>query len=66
MVLGDLDSYKKKKKKIRSPTYTQHKNQFKVDKRLKNKLWHHTIPRGEYKQENFSYSMLQYFHFHVP
>ena len=36
MVLGDLDSYMQKKE-TRSPTYTIHKNKFKVDKRLKYK-----------------------------
>ena len=36
MVLGDLDSYMHKNE-IRSPTYTIHKNNFKVDKRLKYK-----------------------------
>ena len=34
MVLGDLDSHVKKNES-RSPTYTIHKNKFKVDKRLK-------------------------------
>ena len=33
MVLGDLDSYVQKNE-TRSPTYTIHKNKFKVDKRL--------------------------------
>ena len=36
IVLGDLDSYIQKKE-TRSPTYTIHKNKFKVDKRLKHK-----------------------------
>ena len=36
MVLGDLDSYDQKSE-TRSPTYTIHKNKFKVDKRLKYK-----------------------------
>ena len=36
MVLGDLDSYMQKNES-RSPTYTIHKNKFKVDKRLKYK-----------------------------
>ena len=30
-----------------APTYTIHKNKFKVDKRLKYKSWHHKSPRGE-------------------
>ena len=34
MVLGELDSYIQKKEN-QSPTYTIHKNKFKVDKRLK-------------------------------
>ena len=34
MVLGDLDSYMHKKE-TRSPTYTIHKNKFKINKRLK-------------------------------
>ena len=34
MVLGDLDSYVQKNE-TQSPTYTIHKNKFKVDKRLK-------------------------------
>ena len=33
MVLGDLDSYMQKNE-TRSPTYTIHKNKFKVDKDL--------------------------------
>ena len=37
MVLGDLESYMQKNEN-RSPTYTIHKNKFKVDKRLKYKL----------------------------
>ena len=34
MVLGDLDSYMQKNE-TRAPTYTIHKNKFKVDKRFK-------------------------------
>ena len=37
MVLGDLGSYMKKKE-TRPPTYTMHKNTFKVDKVFKYKL----------------------------
>ena len=37
MVLGDLNSYMQKNE-TRSPTYTIHKNKFKVDKRLKYKI----------------------------
>ena len=44
MVLGDLDSYQQKNE-TRSPTYTIHKNKFKVDKRFEYKLWHHKSPR---------------------
>ena len=40
MVLGHLDSYMQKNE-TRSPTYTTHKNKFKVDKRLK--YSHNTI-----------------------
>ena len=36
MVLGDLNSYVQKIE-TQSPTYTIHKNKFKVDKRLKYK-----------------------------
>ena len=36
MVLGDLDSYMQENE-TQSPTYTIHKNKFKVDKRLKYK-----------------------------
>ena len=36
MVLGDLDSYMQKNE-TGSPTYTIHKNKFKVDKRFKYK-----------------------------
>ena len=45
MVLGDLDSYMQKNE-TQSPTYTIHKNKFKVDKRLKYKTWQHKSPRG--------------------
>ena len=34
MVLGDLDTYMQKNE-TRSPTYTIHKNKFKVDKKCK-------------------------------
>ena len=37
MMLGELDSYVQKNE-TRSPTYVIHKNQFKMDKRLKYKL----------------------------
>ena len=46
MVLGDLDSYVQKNE-TRSPTYAIHQNKFKVDKRLKYKLWHHKSPGGK-------------------
>ena len=36
MVLGDVDSYMQKNE-TRAPTYTMHKNKFKVDKRLEYK-----------------------------
>ena len=45
MVLGDMDSYMQKNETL-SPTYTTHKNKFKVEKRLKYKLWHHKSPRA--------------------
>ena len=51
-----------KKNETWSPTYTIHKNKFKVDKRLKYKSWHHKSPRGKHQQENFRHSMQQYFH----
>ena len=60
MVLGDLDSHVQKNETW-SPTYTILKNKFKVDKRLKNKSWHHKSPTGEHRQENLRYSMQQYF-----
>ena len=66
MMLGDLDSYMQKQKEAWPPTYTIHKNKFKVDKRLKYKLWHHKSPRGEHRQENLRYSTQQYFCQHVP
>ena len=31
-----------------SPTYTIHKNKFKMDKRVKYKSWHHKSPRGKH------------------
>ena len=55
-----------KKNETRSLTYAIHKNKFKVDKRLKYKSQHHKSPRGEYRQENFRYSMQQYCHWYVP
>ena len=51
-----------KKNEIQSPTYTTHKNKFKVDKRLKYKSCHRKSPRGEHRQEYLKYSMQQYFH----
>ena len=65
MVLGDLDSYMQKND-TRAPTYTIHKNKFKVDKRLKYKSWNHKSPRGEDREENLRYSTEQYFHQYVP
>ena len=55
-----------KKKVTKSPTYTIHKNKFKVDKRLKYKLWHHKSQWGGHWQENLRYPMQQYFHWYVP
>ena len=43
MGLGELGSYMQYNE-TRSPTYTTHKNKFKVDKRLKYKLEHHKSP----------------------
>ena len=40
MVFSDLDSYIQKNEN-QPPTYTMHKNNLKMDKRLKYKLWHH-------------------------
>ena len=37
MVLGDMDSYVQKNE-TRSPTYATHKNELKMDKRLKYRL----------------------------
>ena len=64
MVLGDLDSYMQKKKRV--PTYTIHKTKVKVDKRLKYKLKHHESPRGKHWQENLRHSTKQYFQQYVP
>ena len=58
MVLGDLHSYVQKNE-TRSPTYAIHKNKFKVDKRLKYKLYHHKSRRGKHCQETLRYSTLQ-------
>ena len=65
MVLGDMDSYVQKNE-IRSPTYTIHKNKFKVGKRLKYKSLHHKTPRGKHWQENLRHSTQQHPHRHVP
>ena len=43
------------------PNYTIHKNKFKVDKRLKYKLWHHKSPRGKQRQENIRHSLCNIF-----
>ena len=48
--VGRSGQLRAKKNETRSPTYTIHKNKFKVDKRLKYKLWHHKSPRGKYRQ----------------
>ena len=55
MVLGDLDGYVQTNE-TQSPTYTTHKNKFKVDKRLKYKSEHHKSPRGKHWQENLRHS----------
>ena len=51
MVLGDLDSYMQKNE-FQPPTYTIHKNKFKVDERLKYMLQYHKSPKGEHRQDN--------------
>ena len=56
----------KKKKKPQSQTYIIYNNKFKMDRRLKYKSWHYKSPRGEHRQENFRYSIQQYFHLYVP
>ena len=67
MVLEDLDSYmQKKEKETRSPTYTIHKNKFKVDKRFKYKSRYHKSLSGKHQQENLRHSMQQYLHRYVP
>ena len=66
MMLGDLDSYMQKQKEAWPPTYTIHKNKFKMDKTLKYKSRCYQSPRGEHRQENLRYSMQQYFHQYVP
>ena len=67
MVFRELDSYmqKKKKKETQPPTYTIHKNKFKVNKTLKYKSQHHKSPRVEHRQENLRCSTQQYFHQYV-
>ena len=50
------------KNETQAPTYTIHKNKFKVDKRFKYKSYHHQTPGGEHRQENLTYSTQQYFH----
>ena len=55
-----------KKSETRSPTYTIHKNKFKVDKRLKYKSRHHKSPRGKHQWENLRRSMQQHLHWYVP
>ena len=60
MMLGDLDSYMQKNETW-PPTYSIHKNKFKMDKRHKYKSWHPKRPRGEHRQEHFRYSTQQYF-----
>ena len=53
-----------KKNETWSPTYTIHKNKFKMDKRLKYKSLHYKSPRGKYWQENLRHSTLQHPHRH--
>ena len=60
MALGALDS-DMQTNETRPPTYTIHKNKFKVDKRLIFKSRHYKSIGGEYRQENLRYSMQQYF-----
>ena len=55
MVLGDLDNYMQKNE-TRSPTYTIHKNKFKMDK----------SPRGKHWQEDLTHSTQQHPHRHIP
>ena len=50
MVLGALHNYMPKNE-TQPPTYTIHKNNLKMDKRLKWKLQQHQGPRGEHRQE---------------
>ena len=56
----------KKKNESQSPTYTIHKNKFKVDKRFKYKSWHHKSPRGGHRQGNLRHSMQEHLHGYVP
>ena len=65
MVLGDLDS-QMQKNETQPPTYTIYRNKLMMDERLQYKLQHYKSPRGERRQENLRYSMLQYFHLYVP
>ena len=59
-VLGELDSYMQKNE-TRSPTYTKHKNKFRVDKRRKYKSSHHKSPRRKQQQENLTLTFLTHF-----
>ena len=54
-----------KKNETQLPTYTIHKNKFKVDKRFNYKLWHHRSPKRKHWQENLRHAMQQYFHWYV-
>ena len=65
MVLGDLDSYMQKNE-FQPPTYTIHKNKFKVDERLKYMLQYHKSPWGKPWQENLRHSTQQHPHRHIP
>ena len=59
-VFGELDSYMQKNE-TRSPTYTKHKNKFRVDKRRKYKSSHHKSPRRKQQQENLTLTFFTHF-----
>ena len=50
-MLGKLDRYMQKNE-TRPPSYTTHKNKFKMDQRLKCQTPNHKNPRRKYRQQN--------------
>ena len=54
MVLGKLDRYMQKNE-IRPPSYTTHKNRFKMDQKLKCYTCNHKNYRRKDKQQNLGH-----------